>query len=66
MTAVSRLMVAVALLPSVAAAQAPKPAVKPLPPVASKPERTTASFGDWVLRCDSVGSPPKRICEAAQ
>ena len=46
MMAVSRLIVAVALLPSMAAAQAPKPAVKPPAPVASKPERTTASFGD--------------------
>jgi len=65
-TGLSRLFFALALLPSIAAAQAPKPASKALPPVAAKPERTTASFGDWVLRCDSSGSPAKRVCETAQ
>lgn len=39
---------------------------KVLAPVAAKPDRTTANFGDWVLRCESVGSPAKRVCETAQ
>jgi invasion protein IalB len=55
------------VLPTVAAAQVPKDASKAAAPapVASKPERTTASFGDWVTRCETVGKPAKRVCEAA-
>lgn len=29
------------------------------------PERTAASFGDWLLRCESVGAQPRRVCEVA-
>jgi hypothetical protein len=43
MTAVSRLLLALALLPGVASAQAPKPASTVLAPVAAKPDRTTAN-----------------------
>lgn len=39
-----------------------KPAAAPVPAI---PERTTASFGDWVLRCESAAAQPKRVCEAA-
>lgn len=35
-------------------------------PLAAAPERTTASFGDWVLRCEAPAAPAKRICEVAQ
>ena len=50
-----------------AAAQAPKgPAATPVPaaPTAT-PDRTTATFGDWVLRCDrrADGTPSHRFCE---
>jgi invasion protein IalB len=33
--------------------------------VAPSPSRTTASFGDWTLRCDrqADATPPKRSCE---
>ncbi|TXJ10101.1 MAG: invasion protein [Afipia sp.] len=31
--------------------------------VPSSPERTAASFGDWILRCEAQG---RRICEVAQ
>ena len=45
-----------------AQAAAPKPA-----PVPSEPGATTASYGDWVLRCQQgTGERPVRICEAAQ
>ena len=46
-----------------ASAQAAKPA-----PVEAEPRSTTASFGDWVVRCErgSVGDKPVRTCEAAQ
>ena len=65
-----------------AAAQTAKPAVqaqnaapaaapKPAPaPVSNDPETQTASYGDWVLRCqrlkDASGPAPKRACEIVQ
>ncbi len=35
------------------------------PPVSSEPRTTTASYGDWILRCQRVGETEKavRICE---
>lgn len=42
---------------------AAKPAAEA--PVPATPERTTASFGDWVLRCENVATQPKRVCEVA-
>lgn len=46
---------------------------RPVPPTASPsqsavatPERTTASFGDWVLRCEAVTGSAKRFCEVVQ
>jgi invasion protein IalB len=43
----------------------PAPAVQP---VSTEPSSTTASFGDWTLRCQRVSDNPKsaRICEVAQ
>lgn len=38
---------------------------KPAAPVAATPERTAASFGDWLLRCENVAAQPRRICEVA-
>ena len=53
-------------------AQGAKDAAKPAPPAAAAPapvpatpERTTASFGDWTLRCEVPAAPAKRICEVA-
>ena len=71
MTCVSRLLVvALCLVPMAAFAQTPKEAAKPPAnppaPVSSTPERTTASFGDWVLRCDAAPAAAKRVCEVAQ
>ncbi len=38
------------------------------PPVPSEPGVTTASYGDWVLRCQRVGTGEKasRLCEVSQ
>ena len=69
---VSRFLVlALICFPALAVAQPAKDAaksVKPAPPVpvSANPERTTASFGDWVMRCEGVGTPVKRVCEVAQ
>ena len=55
--------------PSAAAAQSPKPASPPSPAPATasggtEPQTTTATYGDWTLRCSINGT--QRICEAAQ
>lgn len=49
---------------------APKPAPGAATPpaaaaVTATPSRTTASFGDWTLRCDRLAeaTPPRRMCE---
>jgi invasion protein IalB len=67
---VTRLFVlAVSLIPIAAGAQTSKEAAKEAsktPAVASTPERTTASFGDWVLRCEGAAPPAHRVCEVAQ
>jgi invasion protein IalB len=47
-----------------APAAAPPPPAKPSAAVGSAPERTTATFGDWVLRCEAVQA--QRVCEVAQ
>ena len=49
---------------SPAATSTPPPAT----PVNRKPDRTTATFGDWILRCETFAdaTPPKRSCELGQ
>ncbi|MBN8962460.1 MAG: invasion associated locus B family protein [Rhizobiales bacterium] len=66
------LVLAFCLSPLPASAQAPKgsspnsPAAKPsTAAVPAAPERTTASFGDWVMRCESVTGILRRVCEVA-
>lgn len=62
-----------------ALAQAPASRTSPAPPspaapngaapvaVPSEPSVTTASFGDWTLRCQRIeGSRAQRVCEVAQ
>jgi invasion protein IalB len=50
----------------------PDPAVKQTPTVAppkkdAGPEMTTATFGDWIMRCQPVSDQPgRRACEIAQ
>lgn len=71
MRRVSRSLIVVLIcLPTLAVAQAGKesdPTTKPRTsaPISSTPERTTASFGNWIMRCEIIGTPAKRICEAA-
>lgn len=54
--------------PKTGATPAPPPAAPPAAPPAPAPDRTTASFGDWVLRCDRLPdvTPPRRVCELGQ
>lgn len=51
-----------------AAPPPPTPAAAPSPPPAAEsPDRTTAVFGDWVVRCETrPTTPPVRGCEMAQ
>ena len=47
---------------------APAPQAQAAPaPVDQNPQRTTASYGDWVVRCETVaGPPPQKNCEMDQ
>jgi invasion protein IalB len=61
----------VAAGPAAAQPAAPKPASPATPaaqPVSAEPSSTTASFGDWTLRCQRASDAAKsgRICEVAQ
>jgi hypothetical protein len=49
--------------PSAEAPAAPQPAL-----VGAEPQSTTATFGDWVLRCVQGTAPnqSQRLCEVAQ
>lgn len=50
-------------------AQAQPAGTKPVarPPVSAEPNMTTASFGDWVLRCQKLPqNAAGRVCEVAQ
>jgi invasion protein IalB len=48
--------------PQAQAAPAPAPAA-----VDQNPQRTTASYGDWVVRCEVVaGPPPQKNCDMEQ
>lgn len=60
--------------PAAAQTAAPKPASPPAAapapaaPISPEPSSTTASFGDWTLRCQRIADAGKtvRICEVAQ
>lgn len=73
MTATLKWMMAGALClgAGVGAAQTSKP-VEPKPeaatPVEADPQTTSASFGDWIMRCQKIGAgaDAQRVCEAAQ
>jgi invasion protein IalB len=54
-------MMATCLFPALAAAQATKDAPKANVPAI--PERTTATFGDWTMRCEAAVAAAKRFCE---
>ena len=58
---------AVAALAATVAAQAQQQPLQPQPPVAnSAPQRTTASYEDWTVRCETRGTPPVKSCEMVQ
>jgi invasion protein IalB len=39
----------------------------PAAPVDQTPQRTTASYGDWTVRCETApGPPPQKVCEMDQ
>ena len=50
------------------AAPAPAPQAQAAPAaVDQNPQRTTASYGDWVVRCEAVaGPPPTKNCDMEQ
>lgn len=63
------LLTAWAQTPTPAPRPAQSPAAAPTTtPVSPEPQSTTATFGDWVLRCqrEAARDQPQRICEVAQ
>lgn len=64
------LPLAATALPALAQQPAPVPAPRASEPVPADPAVTTASYGDWVLRCATLqvsGAPaPVRACEVGQ
>ncbi|MWV23041.1 invasion protein [Methylobacterium sp. 2A] len=61
------------LVPAVLAQASAKPAAGPqtgapskTPPVPAEPTATTASYGDWVLRCQRLGGGSQQVCEVGQ
>lgn len=49
--------VAIAAIATAALAQTPQ----------TQPQRTTATYGDWTLRCEQQdGPPPRKVCEMVQ
>jgi invasion protein IalB len=49
-------------------AQPPVPQVPVAQPSASSaPQRTTATYDDWIVQCETqAGSPPRKLCEMTQ
>ena len=67
----------IAIAATAQAQQPPRPAAppaRPAPPAAARapassdvPERTTATYGDWVVQCVTNSSPPSdSVCDMAQ
>lgn len=53
--------------PAPAQHPAPAPQAAPAAPVDQTPQRTTASYGDWVVRCETIaGPPPQKSCDMEQ
>lgn len=39
----------------------------PQPSIGNGPQRTTATYDDWIVQCDTqAGSPPRKLCEMTQ
>jgi invasion protein IalB len=50
-----------------AAAPTPQAQAAPAAPADQTPQRTTATYGDWVVRCDTLpGPPPQKSCDMEQ
>ena len=54
--------------PAAQAPAAPPPAAPPAaaPPSSAAPQRTTASYEDWTVRCETRGTPAVKVCEMVQ
>ena len=51
----------------IAAAQAPAPPAAATPGAPSAPQQTTATYEDWIVRCETHAGPPaQKFCEMVQ
>ncbi|TNC04653.1 invasion protein [Methylobacterium terricola] len=63
----SGLLAGLAGAPAVAQSPKSKPAAEAAPTVPAEPGLTTATYGDWILRCQRLsGEAPSRVCEVSQ
>ncbi|HEY1980567.1 MAG TPA: hypothetical protein VGH13_10810, partial [Xanthobacteraceae bacterium] len=47
--------------------QAQREAQSPPPAQGEAPQSTTATYGDWVVQCQTqAGPPPQKLCDMAQ
>jgi len=61
----------VAATPAVSAVPSGQPPVSQVPVVqpsaSGAPQRTTATYDDWIVQCETqAGSPPRKLCEMTQ
>lgn len=67
MSAVLAGLTVAATAPANAQSPRSKPAAEAAPPVPTEPGLTTATYGDWVLRCQRLGGEGAgRVCEVSQ
>ena len=65
--AIATLLASVDLIDPFGIAAAQTPAPPPAAAAPSAPQQTTASYEDWIVRCETQpGSPPQKHCEMVQ
>jgi invasion protein IalB len=64
--AVAFVIIVVGMADALAQPRAQAPAAPPPATSAPAPQRTTASYEDWTVRCESRGTPAVKSCEMVQ
>jgi invasion protein IalB len=60
-------LLSVGMCASALAAPAVQRAAQPQPAQSDTPQMTTATYGDWVVQCETVPKPPnQKVCDMAQ
>lgn len=60
-------LAAAAMITGAGSALAQQPVPQPRPAQPENPQSTTATYGDWVVQCQTMTGPPaKEVCDMAQ